>query len=288
MPLCTCDPKKAKWYIEKGLGLVVQHNPMVVRLNFEPAGRPRTKYEDEIYYVQERQNMCVVCGQKHSYIKKNVVPHEYRKYFPNVLKDYQSHDIVLLCIMCHRISNAHDAVLKNMLSKECNAPIGREGGQKVTVDVLRKTVRNAAWALLRTRSTIPEPRVTELEKVVKKYLNVDFVSQELLQETANIDARNWNEYYQAHGERVCDSYQKRGLVQLQQRWRKHFLDTMQPKHLPQFWSVTHNLQKMCFIMAGLPQDHPDYETYRIILVGTEGNIDVQHMIQQSMETVMKK
>lgn len=285
MPLCTCDPKKALWYVEKGLGSIVQRDPLVVRLNFEPAGRPRSEYEDGKYYIQERQNVCVVCGQGHSYIKKNVVPHEYRKHFPNVLKDHQSHDVVLLCMRCHRVSNSHDAVLKDMLARECNAPIGREGGRKVTVDPLRRTVRNAGGALLRTRSTIPERRIIELENVVKKHFNADYISQELLQEAASIDARDWNEDYQAHGELVCKAYQQRGLVHLQQRWRRHFLDTMQPKHLPQYWSVNHNLQKMCSVMAGLPHDHPDYETYTIILVGTEGNADVQHLIQQSKETI---
>ncbi|XP_050715029.1 exonuclease 3'-5' domain-containing protein 2-like isoform X2 [Eriocheir sinensis] len=268
-PLCTCDPKKAKWYVEKGLGVEVQHNPLVVRLNFEPAGRPRAECQDESFYVQERHNVCVVCGQEHSYIKKNVVPHEYRKYFPSILKDHQSHDIVLLCIKCHRVSNAHDTVLKDTLARECNVPLGREASQKVRVDNARKAVRNAASALLKSRSTIPEARVRELEDVVKAYFTVDSISHELLEEAANIDAREWIEDYQGHGQRVCQAYMRKGLVELQQRWRRHFIDTMQPEYLPRFWSVTHNLQKMWDVMAGLSQDHPDFGTYKLILVGID-------------------
>ena len=29
-----------------------------------------------------KANKCVVCGEEESYLKKYVVPHEYRKYFP--------------------------------------------------------------------------------------------------------------------------------------------------------------------------------------------------------------
>lgn len=247
----------------------MQHSPLVVRLNFEPAGRPRAECQDESFYIQERHNVCVVCGQEHSYIKKNVVPHEYRKYFPSILKDHQSHDIVLLCIKCHRVSNAHDTVLKDMLARECNIPLEQEGNQKVRLDSRRKALRNAASALLKNRSTIPEARVRELEDVVKAYFTVESISHELLEEAANTDAREWSEDYQGHGQRVCQAYMRKGLVELQQRWRRHFIDTMRPKYLPRFWSVTHNLQKMWDAMAGLSQGHPDIETYRLILVGTD-------------------
>jgi hypothetical protein len=39
-PLCVCDIKKAKWYVEKDLGVVICEEPYKVRLRFEPAGRP--------------------------------------------------------------------------------------------------------------------------------------------------------------------------------------------------------------------------------------------------------
>ncbi|MPC34103.1 exonuclease 3'-5' domain-containing protein 2-like isoform X2 [Portunus trituberculatus] len=283
VPLCTCDPKKAQWYLEKGLGVAVQQQPLVVRLNFEPASRPREEYKDEQYYVQERHNLCVVCGQGHSYIKKNVVPHEYRRHFPTILKDHQSHDVVLLCVHCHQVSNAHDATLRELLATECSAPTGQASSRRVTVNTQRRAVKNAAGALLRTRFTIPQPRITELENVVKKFFNVDSLTHELLQEAANIDPRDWNEDFQAHGEQVCETYRSKGLVQLQHRWRRHFLNTMQPQHLPQYWSVSHNLHKLCCTMARLTSDHPDHDTYNLILLGTDGNEEVQRMIEQCKE-----
>jgi hypothetical protein len=38
--LCTCDTKKARWYISKGIGYLVSEDPLIVQLRFEPSGRP--------------------------------------------------------------------------------------------------------------------------------------------------------------------------------------------------------------------------------------------------------
>jgi hypothetical protein len=104
--LCVTDVKKAKWYVLKGLGEYVDESKTSVRLKFEPAGRPEGPAGD--YYLTEKCNRCVVCGKTESYLRKYIVPHEYRKYFPEVMRDHQSHDILLLCVNCHQKSNLHD------------------------------------------------------------------------------------------------------------------------------------------------------------------------------------
>lgn len=78
--LCTCDKKKAEWYVTKELGEVVEENPFTVRLKFEPSGRALGEVGK--YYTQIKLNQCVVCGTSDKFIRKNVVPREYRKYFP--------------------------------------------------------------------------------------------------------------------------------------------------------------------------------------------------------------
>ena len=57
----------------------VSDDPLVVRMVFEPMGRPLV---NENYYAEEKLNMCVVCGETEWYIRKNIVPHEYRKSVP--------------------------------------------------------------------------------------------------------------------------------------------------------------------------------------------------------------
>ena len=41
--LCTCDVKKAEWYVKKGIGELISQDPLIVRLKFEPSGRPEGK-----------------------------------------------------------------------------------------------------------------------------------------------------------------------------------------------------------------------------------------------------
>ena len=104
--LCVTDVKKAKWYVVKGLGEYVDENETCVRLKFEPAGRPEGPAGD--YYLTDKCNRCVVCGKMESYLRKYIVPHEYRKFFPEVMRDHQSHDVLLMCVHCHQQSNIHD------------------------------------------------------------------------------------------------------------------------------------------------------------------------------------
>lgn len=37
--LSNCDTKKAQWYIDKGLAVQINDDPLTIQLNFEPNGR---------------------------------------------------------------------------------------------------------------------------------------------------------------------------------------------------------------------------------------------------------
>ncbi|KAI2654707.1 exonuclease 3 -5 domain-containing 2-like protein [Labeo rohita] len=216
-PLCTCDKKKAKWYLEKGIGELVSESPFIVRLLFEPSGRPDSQKD---YYLTAKENVCVVCGKADSYIRKNIVPHEYRRHFPAEMKDHNSHDILLLCTSCHAASNVHDGVLKQQLAEEHSAPQGCEEGIRLLEDADRRRVRSAARALLSASDGMPQSRKEEL----------------LI----------FNESYVPHGLKVVQAYAEhglRGLMELERCWRQHFLTSMQPRHLPPLWSVSHNHDK---------------------------------------------
>lgn len=242
-PLCTCDRKKAQWYLDKGIGDLVSTDPFVVKLRFEPSGRPES---DVDYYLMVKENLCVVCGKRESYIRKNIVPHEYRRHFPIQMKDHNSHDVLLLCTSCHAISNYYDNHLKQQLAEEFGAPIGSEEGVRLLEDPLRRQVRSGARALLNADS-LPDPRKAELLQGIKDFFNVEAVTPEMLQEAAGLETRICNESYMPHGLKVVQCCAKgglRSLMQLERRWRQHFLDSMQPKHLPEQWSVDHNHTKL--------------------------------------------
>ncbi|KAG8449555.1 hypothetical protein GDO86_016269 [Hymenochirus boettgeri] len=242
-PLCTCDRKKAQWYLDKGIGDLVSTAPFIVKLRFEPSGRPESSGD---YYLTVKENICVVCGKRESYIRKNIVPHEYRRHFPVQMKDHNSHDVLLLCTSCHAVSNYYDSHLKQQLAEQFNAPIGCEEGMRLLEDPAHRQVRSAARALLNA-AKIPEPRKEELLNEIRAFYHSEDVTEEKIKEAASLETRIFNETYTPHGLKVVQKHAKgglRSLMELEKRWREHFLDTMQPKHLPQQWSVDHNHSKL--------------------------------------------
>ena len=56
--------------------VLISKDPPIVQLNFKPSGKPS---KDREYYLAEKENICVVCGRRDTYIRKNIIPHEYRK-----------------------------------------------------------------------------------------------------------------------------------------------------------------------------------------------------------------
>ncbi|OCT64793.1 exonuclease 3'-5' domain containing 2 isoform X2 [Xenopus laevis] len=242
-PLCTCDRKKAQWYLDKGIGDLVSTIPFVVKLRFEPSGRPESNAD---YYLTVKENLCVICGKKESYIRKNIVPHEYRRHFPVQMKDHNSHDVLLLCTSCHAVSNYYDSSLKHKLAEEFNAPIGCEEGVRTLEDPIRRQVRSAARALLNA-AKLPECRKEELMSEIRAFYNIEDVTEDTIKEAAGLETRIFNETYTPHGLKVVQAFALgglRSLMELEKRWRQHFLDTMHPKHLPPQWSVDHNHNKL--------------------------------------------
>ena len=104
-------------------GELTNLDPYTIQLKFEPSGRPGS---EDLYYLNFKDNICVVCGSDKSYMRKNIVPHDYRKHFPSVMKNHHSHDILLMCPECHCFSNSYDDQLRKELAAKYNAPIGEK------------------------------------------------------------------------------------------------------------------------------------------------------------------
>lgn len=240
--LCTCDKKKAEWYISKGLGTEIERDrTFTVRLNFEPAGMPVGEVGE--YYQSKKENRCVVCGREDELIRKNVVPHEYRKYFPSIMKDKTSHDILLLCFHCHQISNISDIKIRKMLEVQCDAPIYELPQNEEELRKFRY-IQRTARALLPSKNKIPEERKLELQKTVKEAYPEQELTVEFLTQIVN-QREPLAEHKTSHGELVVEHYKKNeGLIELEKIFRQHFLDTMQPKYMPKLWNVNHNADRL--------------------------------------------
>ncbi|KAL4707173.1 hypothetical protein ACJJTC_018908 [Scirpophaga incertulas] len=242
--LCTCDSKKAMWYAERQLGDVVCEEPFTVRLRFEPSGRASGVSGE--YYRLVKQNVCVVCGATESFLRKNVVPKEYRKFFPDVMKDHSCHDVVLMCASCHCRSNASDQAVRQQLARDCGAPLADAHYTRLTTNYVARKVLRTANTLLKMAEKIPENRRKELENIVLAYFEDHTeVTPELLQKAATMETTVENEEYEAHGSRVVEWFVRGGgLPRLELVWRQHFLGAMRPRHLPPLWSERHNEDRL--------------------------------------------
>lgn len=241
--LSLVDTKHADWYVKKGLAEYISHDPVVVRLNFEPKGRPEGAAGE--YYLIPKSNHCVVCGSSESYLKKWIVPHEYRKEFPEVMRDHQSHDVLLLCVSCHQRSNLKDIKLRQELAQMCNAPIGTEEDIKIRVDPELRRVKSAGKALL-SGHIIPDNRQKQLRKILCDYYGVDEVTKEIMMKGANLESGILNEEYVPHARKVVEHFiqGQGGILALEVKWRKHFLETMKPRHMPPNWSIDHQKERL--------------------------------------------
>ncbi|KAK6174465.1 hypothetical protein SNE40_017736 [Patella caerulea] len=240
--LCTCDLSKARWYLQKGLGDKVNDDPLTIRLRFEPSGRPET---EENYYLQYKDNVCVVCGKSESYIRKFIVPQEYRKYFPYLMKAHTSHDVLLLCPPCHQISSQYDTDVRLQLAAECDAPLESGISSKSIQDQGLQKIKAAAKALTFSRAKIPEKRLKELEETIMTHFGVDVLTDELVQEALDMDIRVYNSEYIPHAQKVVNYKNEHGgLLAFERMWRKHFVDMMNPEFLPPLWSIDHTHQQI--------------------------------------------
>ena len=117
-----------------------------------------------------------------------------------------------------------------------------------------KRVRSAGRAIQanRKRQSIPPERLQELIAVLRTHFGMDEVTEEMVDEAASIDCLevifiitvivtivNMN-HLQVNGEYVPHSRvvvqhhmitEGLSLIQLESRWRQHFIDTMKPKYV---------------------------------------------------------
>ena len=57
--LSHTDPRKAKWYVQRGLATKKSEDPLVIVLKFEPSGRSNKGAD---FYEANKDKLCVVCG----------------------------------------------------------------------------------------------------------------------------------------------------------------------------------------------------------------------------------
>ncbi|XP_038703884.1 protein RRP6-like 3 isoform X2 [Tripterygium wilfordii] len=231
--LCYCDRRKLEWYLRRDLAKLVDDNPPGIMLLFEPKGRPED--EDNDFYIQSKQNLCVGCGEEKHYLRYRIIPSCYRMHFPEHLKSHRSHDIVLLCVDCHEVAHAAAEKYKRQIAAEFGVPLfvpkvfNPEQGMLVSSasamsfegnGVSPLQLRTAAMALLRHGSRMPSKRCKELRQIVMQFYGGREISEDDLErallvgmsphERRRLEKKRGLSFKHAKGSSVSDKGQENG------------------------------------------------------------------------------
>jgi len=213
--------KKTDWYLYKNLAEVVDKGPpRTIKLLFEPNG-PGVRNDE--YLLADKKTQCVVCGSNNNLTRHHVVPSCYRSHMSHIYKDFNMHDVVLLCEECH-VDYEHFATgLKKEFAKIYEAPL----------DGIKTTTSKAVGfckTILRYAEKLPIDKKEEMMSAIKKEFGSNDI--ETIKEGAQIGLKS----IISHGEFIVTKM-KETEQEFTVLWRKHFVKIMQPKFLPKGWDT---------------------------------------------------
>lgn len=226
-----CDVQKALWYLNRDLVDIVSADPPILRLNFEPGGKGHI---GDQYYLTPKTNQCVCCGKKYKLNRHHVVPYVFRRYMAEQIKDHNYHDVLLLCLSCHEKYEQEASKLKSEICGELGLSVDGSGGPKY--DPIAGGLRGASRALINHGDKIPEDRKQELFSFIQQHAPESANNLEYL---ANLNPWAVCDDQSAHyGQLVVKHIEETGQIQaFTERWRTHFVESMNPQYLPEYWDV---------------------------------------------------
>ncbi|KAJ2457433.1 hypothetical protein GGF42_002678 [Coemansia sp. RSA 2424] len=266
--LFKASRKRLDWYLSRDLATVV--DDQTIQLNFANRGTGRST---EPFYLQDMQNVCVVCGTTSGLTMHHVVPHQYRQHMGTAIKSRSSFDLLPACMQCHDQYERHATAFKKHLEKCFQAPL--EGRGWIERRDIHQGARAAGALLSLHAGKIPEERRAELRHTAQAVAEArvplfsdsaracieawrdgqldpaSSAHQDVLRELCAMEARVPGPDFCTHGEIVvgavsqaqggcamcaeCQTLVAGGLPALMVAWRRHFVHHARPAHLPQHW-----------------------------------------------------
>lgn len=228
-----CDKKKKDWYFKRGLIEIDKTDPFIFKLLFKPKG---LGHHGDPFFLQERKNQCVVCGETESLTRHHVVPHCYRRFYPQAYNRFGSYDVMMLCTYDHKSYEHHSFQFKLKIADKYDAPI--HGVPKNCNDSpepkkIDPKISGYALALLKHSDKIPLERKEILKKTIKEYTDVEGISNDLNYLIAHRRIKKIEII--THSEIVMSKIGDINLFNIE--WRKHFNEIMQPEFLPEYWNI---------------------------------------------------
>jgi 5-methylcytosine-specific restriction endonuclease McrA len=233
--LALCAKRRAEWYLNRGLATKLSDDPLTVELLFKPNQR---LLEPHPFFLAEKENICVVCGVKDDLTLHHVVPYAYRRLLPDSVKKHNCHDVLILCVPCHRrYETVADGKKKELISrynlskdeiKDKHIKLRRAQG--VARKLLSGETRCRTDFLLNYlgKSSLDK---ADLESIIKL-------------ELPKID------YYSLSDLIVPQIEDIQAFIE---EWRQHFVSSMKPGYLPNYWDINFSSWEIVPTMIEQPE-----------------------------------
>ncbi len=219
-----CRRKKAEWYLKKDLASRLSDDPLTIQLSFVPKGPGRV---GDPFHLQRRKNVCCVCGETETLSRHHVVPYCYTKYDSDGFR-HNSHDVLPMCQDCHTdYEENHSLRLRKKLAHIYEAPISGRGAYSE-----ESRAAKISKAIVEHSFDMSAEKLASLIAILKNYLGHDPLLDEVIN-LSNIESSKGE--YKSHGEMVMSQIDD--VNKFVRMWRKHFLKTMEPKHMPEHWDT---------------------------------------------------
>lgn len=213
-PMMRISKKKANWYLKRNLASL-QNDKLI--LKFKPKG---LGHNGNNFLLEKKECKCVICGSEKELTMHHVVPFMFRKLFPQEFVANNSYDVLPVCIQCHS-------------EYECEA-------DKLKALIINKFITDEQIEAERYNNKIIKSRKS-LQNIADngylKYVPLDKLDK--LEKTANLELKqvpDWTiSFKEAWAE---DNYMIDSFCII---WRKHFLETMNPKFLSEEWDVYYSI-----------------------------------------------
>ena len=226
--LSRANEKRVNWYLVRNLAIKLSDNPLTIKLLFKHAGY---SHRDLPFFLQKRQNICVVCGAKEELSRHHIVPYCYRHYFSEQFKEYCMHDVLPLCLNCHKKCEELYDRAKYRLASKYKVELHQAEVPKDYVDIFK--LRSICRTIFLHEDKIPKDRVECLISRISEILKHNPLPSEI-EYYAKLKQPKINNKYK-HGFQLVDKL--KNIQKFIVFWRKMFLKLNKPKYMPLHWDV---------------------------------------------------
>jgi len=235
--LFLCLPKKINWYLDRNLATLISDDPMTIQLNFVPNG---VGHNGDEYGLSEKENKCVVCGRETELTRHHIVPYTYRKHFPDDIKSHNSHDVVPICIEHHtEYEEKYGVPLKQEIATLYGAPLDVESHTRTSLT----TVVKYAKLISNRYYSLPYKRIKKMVETIRQYHGDVGRLRHVILIYSSVDLSTTKA--ESHGQvvvnRVIEMDFLQGFVEI---WRNNFVLSMEPKFMPEYWTVDRPIDKV--------------------------------------------